>query len=653
MKKLSLVFFFVLIGALSFGALVTDYDITSGTKGAVYDLGDSTLNYHIDGADLIAGNIGAIISGGFHGATQPPDDPSRLASITDSLFAIPGLTVIAADSAGGYDLVIEYTLAMPANVTDILIFSGHADSGGSRAWINADVMIDSGAGFYTLKQNLKTGPYGQAPIGGIDSAVAVVRLFDDSGPNARIAGSVQKIRIGFYCVSHNSTGTFKAFDDNSPPENNYPNQGTIIKEIDVLGYEDLGVKINEVVWDDPSTDNEEFIELFGPPSMSLAGWTLELINGNGGAPYTPSPIALTAIPADGYLVISYSPATCPNQDIAVPGFTVQNGSPDAIRLRDPFGTIQDALGYEMLQGPGGLIAGTDYEGPGFYADIANQGWSAWDYSLQRVLDGYDTDDNERDFALLGTTPGLSNQTSKGYIPYANDFDDTAGVTQYGEWWGYWVDLSCQAPGGEGLPPVASPQGGNIAVAADITGGYNTVVLTDRATTDVSMEFYLYLRDTLPPAGESEEGAIQVRGSTRSYLYNAPNAAGESDKGIVWFLKADDSGSTLSLQERYAGQVLQTYLELPIYGTGRVGWQRVRVDCIGNSVMGVVGGNLGDTGGDFQVFGTTTFPAGGTGLSYYEHVTALADASFLSIDALRINNTPSTVVPVELSVFQIE
>jgi hypothetical protein len=642
MKKLSLVLFFVLIGALSYGALMTDYDITSGPKASVYDLGDATLKYSISGADLIAGNSGAIVGGSFHGATQPADDPSRLASITDSLFAANGLTVIANDYGyANYDLVIEYTLAMPANVTDILIFSGH-DGDGSRAWINADVMIDSGGGMYTLYQNLKTGPYGQAVPG--NTAVAVVRLFDNSPiPFPRIAGSVQKIRIGFYCVSNSFVdGSFQ------PPGADGIN-GTIIKEIDVLGYEDMGVKINEVSWDSPSTDTEEFIELFGPGSMPLTGWTLELVNGYNGLPYTPSPIPLTAIPADGYLVLSYSPPSCPNQDIAVVGFTVQNGSPDAIRLKDPLGAVQDAFGYEMRPGgPYALTKGTDYEGPGFWASSGNHGWQPTDYSCQRVTDGYDTDDNERDFALLGTTPGMSNQTSKGHIPYANDFDDAAG-TQYGEWWGYWVDMECNAPGGTGLPPVASPQGGNFGVPADTAGGYDSTVLADRATTDVSVECYIYLRETTLPTGDAEEGAFQVRGSTDIYhntgAYNA-------DKGIVWWLAADDSGSTLSLQERYAGQILQTLIEVPVSG-GFTGWKRIRVDCIGNSVMGVFGGNLGDTGGDIQVFGTTTYPAGGIGFSYQEFVTSLADASFLSIDAIRINNAPGTVVPVELSLFQIE
>ena len=643
MKKLSLVFIFLLIGALSYGALMTDYDLTSGPKASVYDLGDTTLNYFIDGADLIAGNSGAIASGGFHGASVPSDDPSRLASITDGLFAIHGLTVIAADYGyANYDLVLEYTLSFKSHITDILIFSGH-DGDGARAWINADVMIDSGAGFYTLYQNLKTGPYGQAVPG--DTAVAVVRLFDDTGPNARIAGSVQKIRIGFYSVSNSFVdGSFQ------PPGTQGIN-GTIIKEIDVLGYEDMGVTINEVCYDDYSGDNEEFIELFGTPLMSLAGWTLELINGNGGVPYTPSPIALTAIPADGYLVLSYSPATKPFVDIPVPSFTVQNGSPDAIRLKDSLGFVQDALGYELHAGPGGLIAGTDYEGPGFWAEIDRTGWDPTDFSLQRVTDGFDTDNNEYDFALLGSTPGMSNQTSKGNIPYANDFDDAAG-TWYPEWWGYYTDMQCNAPGGTGLPPVASPQGGNFGVPADITGGRNSTILADRATTDVSIEFYIYLRSDLPPSGESEEGAFQVHGSTRNNFNSGPAVAGVQDKGIVWFLRTDDSGSTLSLQERYCGQALQTYMEVPISG-GKTGWKRVRVDCIGNSVMGVFGGNLGDTGGDIQVFGTSIYYVGGQGFCFYEHVTDLADASFLSIDAMRINNTSGTVVPVELSVFQIE
>ena len=45
--------------------------------------------------------------------------------------------------------------------------------------------------------------------------------------------------------------------------------------------------INEIDYDQPSTDTAEFIEIRnnGSSPVDLAGWTLELVNGNGGSVY--------------------------------------------------------------------------------------------------------------------------------------------------------------------------------------------------------------------------------------------------------------------------------------------------------------------------------------------------------------------------------
>jgi|GEM_PF-2692861 len=46
MKKcLILLSVFFLLGSISFGALMDDYELTSGPKASVYDLGDTTRVY--------------------------------------------------------------------------------------------------------------------------------------------------------------------------------------------------------------------------------------------------------------------------------------------------------------------------------------------------------------------------------------------------------------------------------------------------------------------------------------------------------------------------------------------------------------------------------------------------------------------------------
>ncbi len=45
------------------------------------------------------------------------------------------------------------------------------------------------------------------------------------------------------------------------------------------------VFVNEFHYDNASTDTGEAIEIAGPAGTDLAGWTIVLYNGNGGAPY--------------------------------------------------------------------------------------------------------------------------------------------------------------------------------------------------------------------------------------------------------------------------------------------------------------------------------------------------------------------------------
>lgn len=233
-KIIGIFVIFVLVGYISsYSQLVEQYDFSIGT----YPTGDSALNYKISTTDLIQGLIGTIAAGSFHPVTLPSDNNDRLATLTDGNFASAGVTVIANDygSLGGPpgdsnpSLVIEYSLASASSVGAIAVFSGH-DANGDRGWINVRVELDTGSGYTTYIENLKTGPYGQSKPN--DSSVGVVRLVDRSGI---IAENVSQIRLSFFNVSHVSTGTFKAPDDNSAPENNFPIQGTILKEIDIDG----------------------------------------------------------------------------------------------------------------------------------------------------------------------------------------------------------------------------------------------------------------------------------------------------------------------------------------------------------------------------------------------------------------------------------
>jgi hypothetical protein len=163
--------------------------------------------------------------------------------------------------------------------------------------------------------------------------------------------------------------------------------------------------INEVDYDQPSTDFDEFVEIYnaGASAADLTNVVLELVNGSGDVVY--GSIALSAagasLPAGEYLVVGSSTVVS-----ALPGGTlsvtfgaasnnVQNGAPDGVRLRDGLATL-DQMSYEgAMSTTEGTTAGAD--------DGANAG-----ESLQRFPNGSDTDDNSVDFSVGPSSPGAQN-----------------------------------------------------------------------------------------------------------------------------------------------------------------------------------------------------------------------------------------------------
>jgi hypothetical protein len=95
------------------------------------------------------------------------------------------------------------------------------------------------------------------------------------------------------------------------------------------------VFINEIHYDNASTDVNERIELAGPAGTDLTGWSLVLYNGNGGAPYATLPLSGT-IPdqQDGFGTRSFA------------AVGLQNGAPDGIALVDASGAVKQFLSYE-------------------------------------------------------------------------------------------------------------------------------------------------------------------------------------------------------------------------------------------------------------------------------------------------------------------
>ena len=101
------------------------------------------------------------------------------------------------------------------------------------------------------------------------------------------------------------------------------------------------VFINEIHYDNASTDTGEFVEIAGPAGTDLTGYSIVRYNGSGGTVYT-SPAATTTLPATipsqqgGYGTVSVSYL----QD------GLQNGSPDGIALVGPGDVLIQFLCYE-------------------------------------------------------------------------------------------------------------------------------------------------------------------------------------------------------------------------------------------------------------------------------------------------------------------
>lgn len=109
--------------------------------------------------------------------------------------------------------------------------------------------------------------------------------------------------------------------------------------------------INEFHYDNAGGDTGEFVEVAGAAGTNLAGWSLVLYNGNGGASY--ATINLTG--------------TLPNQQngfgaLSFATLGLQNGAPDGIALVNGSGVVQQFLGYEgvftAVGGPANGIAAT-------------------------------------------------------------------------------------------------------------------------------------------------------------------------------------------------------------------------------------------------------------------------------------------------------
>lgn len=97
------------------------------------------------------------------------------------------------------------------------------------------------------------------------------------------------------------------------------------------------VFINELHYDNSSTDVNEFIEIAGPAGTDLTGWSLVLYNGSNGSVYDTQILGGTILDqGNGFGTLTFT----------YPTNGIQNGSPDGIALVDNNGSVIQFLSYE-------------------------------------------------------------------------------------------------------------------------------------------------------------------------------------------------------------------------------------------------------------------------------------------------------------------
>jgi predicted extracellular nuclease len=229
--------------------------------------------------------------------------------------------------------------------------------------------------------------------------------------------------------------------------------------------------INEIDYDQPSTDTAEFVEIRNNDSVSvdLSSYSIQMINGSGGAQYRFFTLPAVNLAAGDYFVLCGNAANTPNcdMDVTPDSDLIQNGSPDAVALL--FGTtIVDTVSYEgNTVAPYTEGSGTGLEDPGTTGSV--------NLGISRFPDGADTDQNNVDLSTRCITPGQANSSSTSEcvldiapnvfstnpannetdVPNINhiDINFTEAVTVTGNWF----DISCANSGTHTATVSGGPQ----------------------------------------------------------------------------------------------------------------------------------------------------------------------------------------------------
>jgi len=347
------------------------------------------------------------------------------------------------------------------------------------------------------------------------------------------------------------------------------------------------IVINELVEDEhdfesgaDETDVREFIELYnaGATTVDLTGWTIGQWDLDTGVPGVADTIPSGTIAPGGYFVIGQ--ATVPNVNFTpVAGEIWTNNTNVIYELKNPGGTLVDAVAVDTFVGSelanatqahldqihvGQTVGPTAQSG--WWGQLESNNLHPTDtgpnspfanlpLSLGRYLDGRDNNINGRDFGMMPTTPGASNNLPIVAQHEVTNVDAVAVGTVLRD--DYYASFKLPrvinpgavgpaGPAGENINPSvipASPQGGRAIVAWDETGGGNAV-FSDEYTN--SFKIYAYINPT--PFNNTTANTTQSEASvygigTTDPLFATPNSADLLTGQVAGNIASSANGST--------------------------------------------------------------------------------------------------------------
>ncbi|MCD4652947.1 hypothetical protein K8T06_03330 [bacterium] len=301
--------------------------------------------------------------------------------VYDALYSV-GLEATSSSNRGIYQIVpitegttYEYSVYLfgPVEAGTLGIYLNWLDAGGSTIG-GEGTFYNTGFGAYELVTTSQV----QAPAGAV-SARCRIRCY----ANTTFGGYADMAELVDRGPGDPTPTPTETPDPTATPTGPTPTPHPVDE-----------IKINEVFINSPGTDSGTYVELYYPGGISLDGYSLVGVNGNGGADYQVIDLTGQTIPVDGYFVIAQD-TDVSNYDMIDTNVNYQNG-PDNIQLRAGY-TIVDAIGY-------GSFSSAIFAGEGTPVPIISD-----TDSYSRIPDGYDTNNNIVDFLAGILTAGFANE----------------------------------------------------------------------------------------------------------------------------------------------------------------------------------------------------------------------------------------------------